>query len=124
MKTWSKYIILIITFFAILWCKGEFVSPKENIPDLIVQLAEETESLSVDFNNPFSYKDSYFLNIQRTQKNTYRRDNGPKQLQSFIKTNNTTFLKASSLTINNLTHKNSTISEPNNRLIQLGKLII
>ena len=124
MKTWSKYITLIIIIFAIIICKGESISPKENLPDLIEQLTDETECLSTDFQDTYNSSHSFLINSQRSQKKSLRRDNGQRQHLSCVKINYTTKLKSSVVTINKPTHKNSIVSEPANRLIQLGKLII
>ncbi|MBQ8223699.1 MAG: hypothetical protein IJZ87_10240 [Bacteroidales bacterium] len=124
MKAWSKYIIFIITIFAIIICKGESVVAQNNLPDLIEQLNENTENLSTD--DPYSSNPQhiYYINSHRTQKNSYRRDNGQKQHLSFIKTNKTTNINASAQTINNFIFKHSTQHEPAHRLIILRKLVI
>ena len=75
MKTWSKYIILIITIFAIFLCKGESISSKENHIALIEQLADETEFISTDLSDlPYS-QSTTFKNTHQSQKNSLRRDN-------------------------------------------------
>lgn len=124
MKKSSKYIILIITLFAILYCKGEMVSPKDNIPELIKQLAEETESLSTDFPDSCNAQLINFTNSQSLNKSTLRRDNSQRHLSYLLKVNKTAFEKVSYCIINKSTLKHSLSSEPTHRLISLGKLII
>lgn len=124
MKTWSKYIILIITIFAIVLCKGESISPKENHIALIEQLADETECISTDLSDlPYS-QPTTFKNTHQSQKNSLRRDNGQRHSSSFFKKNKTINLNISIYTIKKSTHKSSIFSEPSYRLIKLGKLII
>ncbi|MBQ8760749.1 MAG: hypothetical protein IJZ06_04940 [Bacteroidales bacterium] len=124
MKKSSKYIILIITLFAILYCKGEMVSPKDNIPELIKQLAAETESLSTDFPDSCNAQLINFTNSQSLNKSTLRRDNSQRHLSYLLKVNKTAFEKVSYCIINKSTLKQSLSSEPTHRLISLGKLII
>ena len=123
MKAWSKYIILIIIVFAIFLCKGEELSSKNNSIDFIEQLEDETECLSIDFSDTFAFHPS-FINTQRIQKNSLRRDNSQRQLSYLLKTYKITYLGTSEYIINKSTHKNTTLSEPAYRLIRLGKLII
>ena len=124
MKTWSKYIILILTIFAIFLCKGETVSSKTNHYNLIEQLEDETECLTTDFSDSYHHQHLSIINTQCSQKNTYRRDNGQRHCSHFIKTNKITTHNSSEYTIDKFAHKNATLSEPSYRLIRLGKLII
>ena len=124
MKTWSKYIILIITIFAIFLCKGESISSKENHIALIEQLADETEFISTDLSDlPYS-QSTTFKNTHQSQKNSLRRDNIQRQASSFFKKNKTINLNISIYTIKKSTHKSSIFSESSYRLIKLGKLLI
>ena len=124
MKKSSKYIILIITLFAIIYCKGEMVSPKDNIPELIKLLAEETESLSTDSPDSCNAQLINFTNSRHLNKSTLRRDNNQRHFLYLLKTNKTTFENVSYCIINKFTLKHSLSSEPTHRLISLGKLII
>lgn len=123
MKAWSKYIILIFIVFAIVLCKGESFSSKNNHIDFIEHLEDETEYLSADFHDSFHIHPS-FINAQRLQKNLLRCDNNQRQLSYYLKINKITHLDTSEYIINKVTLKNSTLSEPSYRLIRLGKLII
>ena len=123
MNTWFRYIILIISIFAIFLCKGEELSSKNNHIDFIEQLEDETECLSTDLSDTFDFHPS-FINTQRVQKNPLRRDNNQRQLSYYLKMNKITHLDISQYIINKATLKNSTLSEPSYRLIRLGKLII
>ena len=124
MKTWSKYIILIITIFAIFLCKGESISSKENHIALIEQLADETECISTDFSDiPYS-QPTTFKNTHQSQKNSLRRDNTQRHTSSFFKKNKTINLNLSICTIKKSNHKSYIHSEPSYRLIKLGRLLI
>ena len=124
MKTWSKYIILIIIVFAIFFCKGEVISSKNNQNDLIEQLSDETECLSADVADFWSPRMYVLINTQLVHKNSYRRDNSQRYFSYAIKTNKITNLYSIEYTLDKITHKNSILSEPSYRLIKLGKLII
>lgn len=124
MRTWSKYIIFIITIFAIFLCKGETLSSKNNHINLIEQLEDVTESLSTDFTDSSLPPSSVFTNTHRSHKNIIRRDNLQRNNFHFIKTNKITNINSTEYIINNCTLKNSFLSEPSYRLIRLGKLII
>lgn len=124
MKTWFKYIILILSLFAIFLCKGETVSSNDNHYDLIERLEDETECLSTDFHDTYIPQHLSVRNTQCSQKNTYRRDNGQRHYSYSIKTNKITSLNSSDYVIDKFTHKNTILSEPSYRLIRLGKLII
>ncbi len=124
MKTWPKYIMLILTVFAILFCKGESVSPKDNIPELIIQLAKETESLSPDSPDSCNTQLINFTNSRNLNKSTLRRDNSQRHFLYLLKTNKTTFENVSYCIIDKFILKHSLTSEPTHRLISLGKLII
>lgn len=124
MKTWPKYIMLILTIFAILFCKGELVSPKDNVPELIIQLAKETESLSPDLPDSCNTQLINFTNSRNLNKSTLRRDNGQRHFLYLLKTNKTTFENVSYCIIDKSILKHSLTSEPTRRLISLGKLII
>lgn len=124
MKTWPKYIMLILTIFAILFCKGESVSPKDNVPELIKQLAKETESLSPDLPGSCNTQLINFTNSRNLNKSTLRRDNSQRHFLYLLKTNKTTFENVSYCIIDKSILKHSLTSEPTRRLISLGKLII
>lgn len=124
MKTWPKYIMLILTIFAILFCKGESVSPKDNVPELIIQLAKETESLSPDLPGSSNTQLINFTNSRHLNKSTLRRDNSQRHFLYLLKTNKTTFENVSYCMIDKSILKHSLFSEPTRRLISLGKLII
>ena len=124
MKTWPKYIMLILTIFAILFCKGELVSPKDNVPELIIQLAKETESLSPYSPDSCNTQLINFTNSRHLNKSTLRRDNCQRHFLYLLKTNKTPFENVSYCIINKFTLKHSLSSEPTHRLISLGKLII
>ena len=124
MKTWPKYIMLILTVFAILFCKGESISPKDNIPELIKQLAKETESLSLYSPDSCNTQLINFTNSRHLNKSTLRRDNNQRHFLYLLKTNKTTFENVSYCIINKFTLKHSLSSELTHRLISLGKLII
>lgn len=124
MKTWPKYIMLILTIFAILFCKGESVSPKDNVPELIIQLAKETESLSLYFPDSCNTQLINFTNSRNLNKSTLRRDNSQRHFLYLLKTNKTTFENVSYCIIDKFILKHSLTSEPTRRLISLGKLVI
>lgn len=124
MKTWSKYIIFIITIFAIFLCKVETLSSKNNHINLIEQLEDVTESLSTDFTDSGFPPSSVFTNTHRSHKNIIRRDNLQRNNFNFWRNNKITNLNSTEYIINKFTHKNTTLSEPSYRLIRLGKLII
>lgn len=126
MKTWSKYIILIITIFAILWCKGETISSrvKSSHITLIEQLANETESLSTDFPDSRNAQLINFTNSQSLNKSTSRRDNSQRHSLYLIKVNKASHERPSYCIVDKYTSKHFFTSEPAHRLISLGKLII
>ena len=124
MKTWPKYIMLILTIFAILFCKGESVSPKDNVPELIIKLAKETESLSLYSPDSCNTQLINFTNSRNLNKSTLRRDNSQRHFLYLLKTNKTTFENVSYCIIDKFILKHSFTSEPTRRLISLGKLII
>ena len=124
MKTWPKYIMLILTIFAILFCKGESVSPKDNIPELIKQLAKETESLSLDSPDSCNTQLINFTNSRNLNKSTLRRDNSQRHFLYLIKVNKASYETPSYCIVNKSTLKYPFSSEPTHRLISLGKLII
>ncbi len=124
MKKSSKYIILIITLFAIIYCKGEMVSPKDNIPELIKLLAEETESLSTDSPDSCNAQLINFTNSRHLNKSTLRRDNCQRHFLYLIKVNKASYETPSYCIVNKSTLKYPFSSEPTHRLISLGKLII
>lgn len=124
MKTWSKYIIFIITIFAIVCCKGETVSPKENNLKFIEHIVNETESLSTDFPDTYNARLIDFTNSQSLNKNTSRRDNNQRHSLYLLKANKTSHEKSYYYIVNKYTLKYYIASEPAHRLISLGKLII
>ena len=111
MKTWSKYIIFIITIFAIFLCKGETLSSKNNHINLIEQLEDVTESLSTDFTDSSLPPSSVFTNTHRSHKNIIRRDNLQRNNFHLLRTNKITNLNSTEYIINKFTHKNTTLSE-------------
>ena len=116
--------MLILTIFAILFCKGESVSPKDNVPELIIQLAKETESLSLYSPDSCNTQLINFTNSRNLNKSTLRRDNSQRHFLYLLKTNKTTFENVSYCIIDKFILKHSFTSEPTRRLISLGKLII
>ena len=124
MKTWPKYIMLILTVFAILFCKGESVSPKDNIPELIKQLAKETESLSLYSPDSCNTQLINFTNSRNLNKSTLRRDNCQRHFLYLIKVNKASYETPSYCIVNKSTLKYSFSSEPTHSLTSLGKLII
>lgn len=100
------------------------LSPKDNTPELIKQLAEETESLSADSPDSCNAQLINFTSSQSLNKSSLRRDNNQRHLSYLLKVNKTTFEKVSCCIINKSTLKPSLSSEPTHRLISLGKLII
>ena len=124
MKTWSKYIIFIITIFAIFLCKGETLSSKNNHINLIEQIEDKTENLTTDFHDSYIPQYSSFLNNKRIQKNHFRRYNSQKYFSCSSKSDKTANHDICFCTANKSSHKIVYSSKSSYRLIRLGRLVI